>query len=155
MDLIFQQLGLFATIAVWDDFGAAIGADTLRACYGPRWPRPVADGEFVWSVTAPREIVAWASIRRDPVEPWAWYAAGVWPAWQRRGVVHEIRAWALKMIAGWPDVDGLVIEVLDTNPGWQQAMRSEAARGSAMRAAGRIEIPGAEAQLFWVPKERA
>ena len=149
--LAFQRLDRPEDVeATWRAFGQAIGIDALRRAYGPAWPRAVAPGEAVWRVLDGWETAAWLSIRVDPVEPWAWYAAGVWPAWQRRGIVHELRAWSLTWLRAWPDLRGLLIEVLDTNAGYQQALRREVDRGGSLRLAGRIEVPGSEAQLFWL-----
>jgi hypothetical protein len=71
--------------------------------------------------------------------------------------VHEVRECARDVaLARWPWIGGLLIEVLDTNPGWQMALAREVDRGGTdLRPAGRLEIPGSEARLFWLPLRRA
>ena len=170
MELIYQRLTPNAAETLWRDYGRALGRGPLHAAYGPSWPRPVAVGEFVWRVVARMtdrpecsptmtleafegETVAWISLRRDPVSPWAYYATGVWPAHQGRGLSRQLRAWAMAMVDKWTDVNGIVIEVLDTNPAWQKARIAETeVPGARLRRGGRIDIDGAEAEIFWLPK---
>jgi hypothetical protein len=142
-----------AARGLWEDFAEAIGPEATRRAYGPSWPRDGVEGELLYVFERDGQRAAWMSLRADPVEPWAWYAAGVWPAFQRAGVVHQVRACAVDIArVRWPHVGGLLIEVLDSNRGWQEALLREAdAARSELRRAGRLEVPGAEAQLFWIP----
>ena len=158
MDLTYDRLADIDAFAMWCEFCADLGPASVRAAYGA-WPRTVAVGEMVWSVNVPtcgtdHQRVGWISLRPDPVAPWVFYAAGIWPAYQRQGLVHRVRAWAQAAVSMWSRVDGLVIEVLDTNAAWQKALIAETERGD-LRRAGRVEIPGYEAERFWLPKGAA
>jgi hypothetical protein len=150
MNLTVDSLTDADATALWAAFGDAIGREALRAAYGAYWPRQPVAGEDVWLFRDAADPVAWVSLRRDPVEPWAWFTMGVWPTWQRQQVAARVREWAATLAFERWSVDGLVMEVLDTNHSFQVTQLRRAQAGTVpWRPAGRVEIPGAEAQLFW------
>ncbi len=138
---------------MWQEYGEAIGQEALRAAYGDYWPRRQVYREEIFVFRQAQERIAWCSLRPDPVDPLVWFTAGVWPAWQDRAVVQEVRAWAINLaLQWWPQATGLAMEILDTNLAYAVSMRARIEKGTVpWRAAGRIDIPGHGASLFWLP----
>jgi len=124
---------------VWDNFACQIGEELLRACYG--WtvpPRVARPGETVWSYRAGRNqesLIGWGSLIKDPTTPLYWYAAGVFPAFARRGYRQAIRQHLCTTAFAW-GAEAVSLVVLGTNPEHLWRCHREAVAGSPWKWSG-------------------
>jgi len=153
-----RKLSSAGAEALWRAFGETIGLEALRAAYGPYWPRPAMPDEMVlvfeaavrWDRSCQQpgasDPMAWGSARPDPVDPVVWIATGVWPQYQRAGLVGRIRdALMARARARWPE-RLLMASVLKSNTPHLERLRRQTPSG--WREVGYRDVP-APGEVFF------
>ena len=134
--MIFQEVTEWGAGQLWNNFGRAIGFDKLREIYGPNWPRPLAAHERLFFLSEGDRLFGWVSIRKDPVEPFAWLALGVWPQYQQQGCMNKLASHAYREAFKDPGIDWVMFCVSRNNKSYLKNLIQK-----KVPVAGYINVP--------------